>query len=720
MRADYDNYLKGMDASMRQKVALTAAHLLTEGELADMGMGSGSGSFALASLYPELTVIGVDLDPEMVRRARERYRLPNLRFVEGDISQPCFEPGTIEAILDSSVLHHVTSFGGYDRGAAARAMAVQAAQLSEGGVLIVRDFVDPRESDDDEVWLDLPHDDGDDSDDPLTCSSAQLFERFAREFRLLHERPGFAYDALPPPDARHRRYRVSATIAAEFVLRKDYRDSWAAEVQEEYTYATQAELEAICAELGLRVLASTPIYNPWIIANRFEGQFRLWRPDGRERDHPPTNFVIVGQKVPRGHGVGFDRGALRRNIHFLELTHHRHLERGVIYDLARRPGPVTDVLPWFERDGRYYVLARRSYPRPILSEIGVVTHVTEPFSVAGPVEEAFAVRRLEYGATIYPSPGGIEEQVRSLLVEIAPEDAPPGASIIEAQQLLRAAQVGGLPDARLELHTYELLLRRQAPLGPWIGEPLPLTQGGPNTPESFDPPQDTPSQGGPNAPKSLAEDTASEGGPNAPKSLAALLARPGRRMFARSEEDGGFLEVRCAGFVEREAGGGAVGEHVREWVVPRRYSHHTVSIALLRRCCGEVLMALDDHDLPAVQAFDGQSAVLVTPAWRVPGEVQGRLATWRWVQQQLREEYGLHAARCGYLGGPYHPSAGLTPELVTPLFTSDTTVVAASRRTLHWVRLRELIAERDKIVDGHTRIASLRVAHALTDISAAG
>lgn len=685
MRADYDNYLKGMDASMRQKVALTAAHLLTEGELADMGMGSGSGSFALASLYPELMVFGVDVDPEMVRRARERYQRPNLRFVEGDISQPCFEADTIEAILDSSVLHHVTSFGGYDRGAAARAMAVQAAQLSEGGVLIVRDFVDPRESDDDVVWLDLPHDDGDDSDDPLSCSSAQLFERFSREFRLLHDDPGFPYDTLPAPDARHRRYRVSATIAAEFVLRKDYRDSWAAEVQEEYTFATQAELEAACARLGLRVLASTPIYNPWIIAQRFRGKFRLWRPDGSERDDPPTNYLIVGQKVARGRGVGFDHEGQCDGIGFLELTHHRHRASGVIYDLARRPGPVTDVLPWFQRDGRYYVLARRSYPRPILSEIGVVTHVCEPFNIVGPVEDAFVVQRLEHGATIYPSPGGIEEQVRSLLVEIAPEDAPPGASVIEAQQLLRAAQVGGLPDARLELNTYELLLRRGAELGPWIGETLSLREE-----------------------------------PTQPASLRQLLSRPPRRMFAATDDSGDFLDVRCAAFVERDADGRAIAEHLREWVMPRRYGHHTVSIALLRRHRGDVLMALDDHDLPAAQAFDGDSAILVTPAWRIPREVSGRRATWRWVQQQLREEYGIAAEQCGYVGGPYHPSAGLTPELVTPLYTADTTTGGPSRRTLHWVRLGELIAERDKIVDGHTRILSLRVAQALAGVRVSG
>src|SRR4051794_25599778 len=70
-REAYERYLSGMDASMRQKVALTAAHLLCTGKVADMGMGSGAGSHALAALYPMLRVAGVDLDETMVTMARE-------------------------------------------------------------------------------------------------------------------------------------------------------------------------------------------------------------------------------------------------------------------------------------------------------------------------------------------------------------------------------------------------------------------------------------------------------------------------------------------------------------------------------------------------------------------------------------------------------------------------------------------------------------------------
>src|SRR5687767_9522071 len=109
----YQRYLLGMDASMRQKVALTAAHLLCRGTVADMGMGSGSGSHALAQLYPELEVIGVDIDPTMVGLATKRFSLPNLSFRAGDIAARVFDPGSLDCILNSSVLHHVTSFNGY-------------------------------------------------------------------------------------------------------------------------------------------------------------------------------------------------------------------------------------------------------------------------------------------------------------------------------------------------------------------------------------------------------------------------------------------------------------------------------------------------------------------------------------------------------------------------------------------------------------------------------
>src|SRR5688572_9897119 len=133
----YARYLAGMDSSMRQKVALTAAHLLCEGRVADMGMGSGSGSRALAALYPGLEVVGVDIDATIVELARRNHSLPNLSFVEGNIASPIFPAGSLDGIFDSSVLHHVTSYGGYRHDNATEALAAQVEQLKVGGVLVV-------------------------------------------------------------------------------------------------------------------------------------------------------------------------------------------------------------------------------------------------------------------------------------------------------------------------------------------------------------------------------------------------------------------------------------------------------------------------------------------------------------------------------------------------------------------------------------------------------
>ena len=663
MKRDYDSYLRGMDASMRQKVALTAAHLLCEGELADMGMGSGSGSFALASLYPSLKVIGVDVDPEMVRRAQERYQLDNLSFIEGDIAARCFEDGSIEAILNSSVLHHVTSFSGYDRGAAARALEVQAEQLANYGVLIVRDFVDPGAGD---VWLDVPTSGGDDL----------LFEKFAREFRSLHERPGCAFQRLAAPHEGIARFAVTHTLAAEFVLRKDYRDSWQAEIKEEYTFATQPELEATFAALGLRVLASRPIHNPWIVRHRFVDKFAIRDHAGEELDWPATNFIIVGQKVPPGAGVTISETAPCEPNDYLELSHFRHRECGTVYDLARRPGVVTDVLPWFEQNGALYVLARRGYPRPLLGR-----YITEPLNTAGDPKELLAglqLNEIEDGTTYLPSPGGIHEEVRSVLAHIAPTNvSAPLANIsgfstsgirraIEARQLLRAAQVGGLPDMRLELNTYELLLRKQRALGDWIGEHIDL---------------------------------------RAARVAPMTKVRPVRQLFEPCDEASNFLELCSATFTERDGQGNPVATQTREWVIPKPYSLDTVTLTVLVTRGDTVYIGLDDHDLPASQAIDNNSALLVIPAWRIPHNITTRRGTRQWIATRALETYNLSIDTFFELGGPYHPSAGLTPERVTPLATS-------AHGNLHWMALDEAVAQRHTFLDGHTRISILRAWHA--------
>ena len=73
--------------------------------------------------------------------------------------------------------------------------------------------------------LDLPDDDGDQSDDPARCSTAALYRRFSGEFRKLADKPGFELDPAGEgsAEAGFVRFRTTRKLATEFLLRKDYR-----------------------------------------------------------------------------------------------------------------------------------------------------------------------------------------------------------------------------------------------------------------------------------------------------------------------------------------------------------------------------------------------------------------------------------------------------------------------------------------------------------------
>lgn len=694
----YERYLAGMDASMQQKIALTAAHVLGQGWVADMGMGSGTGSDALAALYPCLRVTGVDVNPEMVERAARRYPRSNLDFRVGDIGQPCFEPHSLEAIFNSSVLHHVTSFQGYQPSQAARALECQVAQLRPYGSLIVRDFVRPPEG---KVWLDLPE------------SSAVWFRRLAQEFRALQpaEQRGFPYQELPSPRHGWVRFACEHREAVEFLLRKDYQQDWDTEVLEEYTYFTQAEFEQLFHRLGLRILASTPLWNPWIVHHRFEGQCELRDLQGGALGFPPTNYLIVGEKVPPGEGVVFVPGPLTEPQGFLEMTCYRHRQWNVLRDLVRRPHLTVDALPYFEQGGELYVLARKSYPRPLLSLCerrldGALSpcYVTEPITVlceekplAQTVEEALEAwaglqseEILEFaeGSSTYPSPGGVQEEVRCLFVRVQPrmvgsDSARDRVRAIEVGQLLRAAQVGGLPDARLETHCVELLQRLGRSPGPWIGETLRLRE---------------------------------QSGPPPARPLAELLQQERRRAFSRCAEPAGFLQLRRQLFRELDAQGRELRQVALEYVVPGPTSLNTLAAVPLWQHQGTIWVGVVDEDLPAAQCFSGHSNHLQAVAWRLPFTVQRLEQVEPFLSSAFQREHGLRPGEAFALGGPYFPSPGVTPEIAYP-WAVDVAKWEGGDARLHWVPLEELQTQLGQLKEGHLRVLVSRLWRALAPSS---
>lgn len=690
-QADYERYLAGMDASMQQKVALTAAHVLTEGWLADMGMGSGTGSDALAGLYPSIRVTGVDINPEMVERAAAKYQRPNLDFRVGDIAERCFEPGSLDTIFNSSVLHHVTTFNGYDHQWAERALVHQVEQLKHGGCLIVRDFVRPLSR---QVRLEVRK------------SLTGLLEKFSTEFRALNppEQRGFPLQKLESEDGDWQAYVLDEVHAVEFVLRKDYQQDWETEVLEEYTYFTQSEFESVFHRCGLRILISAPLRNPWIVRNRFAGKFRIFDKGGALQEFPATNYLLVGERVESSQGVNWIEQAETALIHYLKFTHYKDRQSGQVRDMVRRPFTTLDVIPFFVQNGKVYVLARRSYPRPVLRLNSEVldgsrspSYVTEPIVVitderplAESVEAALqdwaglapeSLLSFEFGSLTYPSPGGLCERVQAVFVEIVPvmtSHAKDRVRAVSAHQLLRSAQVGGLPDARLEMHCSELLSLLGLSPGSWIGASLEL--------ESVD-------------------DRSFTGEGDLPQLEA-------RRKFLPSEAGSDFLHLGCRQFSEVSADDREVSTLTLEYVVPKSLSLQTVSVGLLKRVRGDVYLGVCNDDLPAAQCFSGNSGIWVVPAWRLPKGTLGTTNVQDFVESRIRTEHNLEVAEFLSLGGIYFPSSGVTPEAVSPYVCRVLSSLESSRG-LTWVKLRSLLENFSELRDGHLKTIVLRASRAL-------
>jgi SAM-dependent methyltransferase len=725
--AAYEAYFAGMDASVQQKIALTTAHFPTYGRIADMGSGSGRGTYDLASLYAGLELVGVDINPVSVRMAGERYRRPNLSFVAGDVAERVFPDESLDGILDSSVLHHVSSFNGFDVGRVLAALDSQVAQLNTGGVIIVRDFVVPEGPA--RVHLDLPTGDGRAEGAPGELSTAALFERFAHGWRSSANLDGpVPFERLDSPRQGFARYRLALRAAAEFVLRKDYRDDWETELLEEYTYLSREEFEAAFRARGLRVVVSAPLWNPWIVENRFEGRFHLSDPDGRALPPPPTNYLIVGEKVGPGGGVELLEAG-RRELPapaFLGLSRHREKRTGQVMELVERPSLTMDLVPWFEAGGQLFVYAKKGFPRPVAnacaeqprpSRSAISGYITEPVSAIvdpGEAPDAAALRILAERAGFGPgdvvglgepfryftSPGGVNERVASRLVEVRPRaaDAAPFANYtrfrepgtvreLDAAQVLRACHVGGMFDARLEINVYRLLRELGRSAGPWIGAALELEVQAP-------------------APGFAAG--------------AAALA-PERRVAFEALPDGepAFLAVRKGRFVEHDGAGRTLAEVPFEYVVPRRLSLNTQVALPVARTSDGVFAGVEHRDLPAVQSFTGSSAIAAPPAWRLPAAVSHRWELGPFLAGALRREFGLRVRRSWELGGSYLATPGVTPEAVYP-FAAEVELPAAADSPLRFVHVDDLAAGLGRIESADLLIAASRLLHALGHPGARG
>lgn len=134
----YDAFAGLLFGGFYDKVAHEVAARCPAGRVLDVGSGPGILAVRLAGIAPQLIVIGVDISPDMVERARSRAAVSNVgdrvSFVVGDVGQLPYGDGDFDMVVSTFSMHHWPD--------PARGLAEIYRVLKPGGVACIYDISD--------------------------------------------------------------------------------------------------------------------------------------------------------------------------------------------------------------------------------------------------------------------------------------------------------------------------------------------------------------------------------------------------------------------------------------------------------------------------------------------------------------------------------------------------------------------------------------------------
>ena len=174
---------------------------------------------------------------------------------------------------------------------------------------------------------------------------------------------------------------------------------------------------------------------------------------------------------------------------------------------------------------------------------------------------------------------------------------------------------------------------------------------------------------------------------------------------------GGWLRLRMQLLTGQEDfTGNTLNSTELEYVVPKNQSSGVISVLPIFRKKGKIYVGLEHRHFPAVQMEEGFSDFITVPAWRVPKNIHSLDDAKNFAKNRFSLNFEVHGAEITELGGMYHPSKGLSPEIVYPMLLEVTHI---GKSAIYWVSLDDLITHRYLIKDAHLMISVMRAAHAL-------
>lgn len=682
--------LEDVPAHIIKKAWFTMSHLLLDdgAHVIDAGCNDGSMTYAMSSIFPNVKVTGIDLDANLLIAAEEKYKHANLDFRRANLFESFAPSGSVDAVINSFVLHEVYSESLYNERLISKILERQYDALKENGYILIRDYVLPTSGE--YVLIELK-DKGISSDDIEKMSEADFLIWYSEKARSKSDTDaaGFYMDELPPNYPGTRLFRLPIKWAYEFILRKDDRKKLRDTLTKEYAFYTEQEFRRELGNLGARVVYTAPHWDEGFLKTRYDGKVRMYREDGTSIGPPPTSYIIVAQKVSENKSqILQERRTSRGKTGKIHLQTVRDDATGEIVDIATRDMEIAEIIPYrVTPEGQLKIYLHESLPRGLVNSVPRIGknldgrkwsgHMTEAMAmplenirgvVDHPINELqkFAIKEigirpsqdamLQKGPGFYPDPYRIDERIETWYYRV--EDHHPsfepkntlydleGFSSkgqireFDAQAIMNAITVGYLPSSRLEPQLLALHQMMKIPTEVWEDLPIHLSE----------------------IPAEEVEDIAT---------IVQQMTLNDNR-FKNIKGSAGNIRLVQSVFVDegRDQGGGMTNLAARdmEFIYQEDNTVNTaVVLPMVKDLQGEVLAGIVSEYLPVPQRYKGNGLTPTLPSFTLPKEITDIDAAKRYIA----DKFMVDAKFVARMGESYYTHIGMTPHRIYPFVVTN-------------------------------------------------
>lgn len=680
-------HLKDLPAGTIRKAWFTMSHLLLHpgARVVDMGSNDGAVTYAMAALNPEIHFTGVDFDRKKITKSKSTWKLANLDFQYGDITSGAgFKEQSVDAIINSFILHELYSSSRYNDRAVVRTLEKQFSLLKNEGLMLIRDYALPQRGE--YILLEMP-DAPSRGKEISKMSEADLLVHYSERARSKDDPGchGFFMEELPPRFPQTRLFRLPYKWAYEFITRKDNRATFEIELPKEYAFFTEHDYRRNLAAMGARLVYSSPHWDEKIIRERFDGRFRLYNDDGTPLGSPPTSFIAVAQKMSDRRSLRLqERRPSPRSSHGkLRISAVRNDVTGKIMDVASRDSDMMDVIPYrVTENGILTIFVHEGLPRGIVNAVPRngrnldqkmwSGHMTEAISLPGnmvrdvpkdDLKKTVLFARdylglkpatgalLENGPVFYPAPDYIDERIETCFLRVENRDggvfdakyedeAYKGFSTkgrvreVNAQSVLDAISVGIIPNARLEQQIIALFSKLDMKAESWDECPLILSEEEPDRKADL-------------------------------KDVVLRKASPDNR-FKNIKGTTGHLRTIQSTFVDEgwiEGGLAGLASRDLEFIISDETTvNKAVVLPLTKNLSGEVLAGFCMEHLPIPQRYSGNGLTMTAPSLELPREISNV----EMARRYIAEKFEVPVENVARMGESFFCHSGVTPQRIFP------------------------------------------------------